>query len=50
MICYADLFKNNYVIRRGSFSNFQYEVDENSEIIASYESIEQMINDGWRLD
>ena len=52
MICYTDLYNYDFIIRKGMYNTNEYSfiVEEDSEVIASYESIEQLIKDGWRLD
>lgn len=55
-ICCSDLFDYNINIRVIPVEDFlltgkeQYEKTENGEIIAHYESLEDLVNDGWKLD
>jgi len=44
-ISYDDIMNNKYIIR-GKESG----VSEKGEIIAEYKSIDELVNDGWRLD
>jgi len=56
MICYTDLYNYDFIIRKGialqvALTNeYSFIVNGDDEVIASYESIEQLIKDGWRLD
>ena len=49
-IAYGDVMDYKYIIRYDkSFSSNSY-WNENAEVIAEYESIENLVDDGWRLD
>ena len=55
-ICFSDLFDRNYNIRVIPSDDFFSEEDdaddkkENGEIIAHYDTLEDLVADGWRLD
>ncbi len=49
-ICYDDVMEMKYIIRGrplGQANSFDY---EKREIIVEYKSVDEMVNDGWRLD
>ena len=50
-IRYSDIKEHRYIIRRGG-RNFYMDslCDKETEVIAIYGSLEQLIDDGWRLD
>ena len=45
-IAYADVMANKYVIRAGSDYN---DKSETNSVIVEYDSIDELVNDGWRL-
>lgn len=48
-IAYSDVMDHKYIIRWSPHDpNTCW--DENTEIIVEYKSIDEMVNDGWRLD
>ena len=55
-ICFSDLFDRNYNIRvipSDDFFSEEADADEkkeNGEIIAYYDTLEDLVADGWRLD
>lgn len=55
-ICFSDLFDRNYNIRFIPYDDFFSEGEEanekkeNGEIIAHYDTLEDLVADGWRLD
>ncbi len=53
-ICTSDLFHYKYNIRVLPYDDFfskdNFEKRENGEIIAHYDSLEDLVEDGWRLD
>ena len=49
-IAYSDVMDRRYIIRwDNSWDNNAF-WDKQTEIAATYESIEALVNDGWRLD
>lgn len=51
-IDYNDVMNNRYIIKSDTdFPNSgSYWCDAEAKIIAQYKSIEEMVDDGWRLD
>lgn len=49
-IRYSDVMKDRYIIRRGGIDWMNSFCDEETEIIATYNSLLELVNDGWRLD
>lgn len=49
-INYSDVMKYNYIIRaKPSNSHNAFDI-EDSEIIMEYSNLDDLVNDGWRLD
>lgn len=49
-IAYSDVRNHNYTIRWDKSWDGGLYWDEDTEVIANYETIDALINDGWRLD
>lgn len=49
-IRYSDVMKDRYIIRRGGKDWMNSFCDEETEVIAAYNSLAELVNDGWRLD
>ena len=49
-ISYNDIMENKYIIRGRPIGEHNSFDSEEREIIAEYDSIESLVNDGWRLD
>ena len=52
-ICTSDVFEYRYNIRILPIDDFlskEYKKKENGEIIAHYDSMEDLVADGWKLD
>ncbi len=48
-ISYSDVMDHKYIIRWAPHDPNTFWA-ENTEIIVEYKSIDEMVNDGWRLD
>jgi len=48
-ISYNDLLNHNYIIRARPLGEYNSFDSEDREIIVKYDSIEQLVQDGWRL-
>lgn len=51
-IMYDDVMNYKYIIRwcDSEFLNNRFYSDLESEVIAEYQSIDELVHDGWRLD
>lgn len=49
-IRFSDVMDDRYIIRRGGKKWMNSFCDEETEIIANYASLTQLVADGWRLD
>jgi hypothetical protein len=49
-IAYDDVISYNYVIRKDPSASSDTCWSEESEIVADYDSLQELVDDGWRLD
>jgi len=49
-IRYSDIMADRYIVRRGGKDWMNSFCDEETEILATYESLEELVDAGWRLD
>jgi hypothetical protein len=50
LIRYSDVMADRYIVRRGGEDWMNSFCDEETEILATYESLEELVDAGWRLD
>lgn len=49
-IAYSDVMNHKYIIRIGGMFNGGGFWDEETAAVVSYETLEALVEDGWRLD
>jgi|GEM_PF-2968088 len=49
-IRYSDVMARRFIIRRGGKNWMNSFCDEKTDILVEYKSLEELVNDGWRLD